>query len=371
MRYNRVVAKFGTSLLTAGSDRLDLESMSRLVGQVVRLREQGCQVVVVSSGARAAGRHRLARRIADGHNPSRQAFASVGQSHLMQCWDQLFDWHDTIVAQVLLTRRDLADRLGYLNARNTLRELLAIGTLPVVNENDAVALDEVLASRIGENDTLAAAVANLVDADLLVILTDVDGFYDSDPRKNPNAALIKRVEHIDLVLESAAKGANATGPGSGGMFTKLKAANTAAQSGIDVVVANGHNEGALYAAVAGDEPGTMFPAVADRLEGRKRWLLANVVRTGHIVVDAGAAEALRNRGRSLLPAGVAEVTGAFARGDTVEVRDGLGALVAAGTANYDGEALTRIRGLRSDRIATTLGYAYGDEAIHRDNLVLL
>jgi glutamate 5-kinase len=368
--YRRIVAKFGTSLLTAGSDRLDLVAMAQLVGQVVRLRAAGAEVVVVSSGARAAGRHRLGRRLSGGHEPSRQALASVGQSHLMQSWDQLFDWHDTIVAQVLLTRRDLADRQGYLNARNTLRDLLEMGTVPIVNENDAVALDEVLASRIGENDSLAAYVANLVDADLLVILTDVDGFYDDDPRRNPNAKLIPRVERVDIVAESAAKGVG-TFAGSGGMSTKLKAANMAAQSGIDVVVANGHTPGILVEAAEGRAPGTFFPAVADRLESRKRWLLANIAHSGYISVDAGAVAALRARGRSLLPAGVASVTGTFARGDTVEVRAPDGSLAAAGTTNYDSVDLERIRGLRSDRIAETLGYAYGEEVIHRDNLVLL
>jgi glutamate 5-kinase len=368
--YRRIVAKFGTSLLTAGSDRLDLVAMAQLVGQVVRLRTAGAEVVVVSSGARAAGRHRLARRLPEGYAPSRQALASVGQSHLMQSWDQLFDWHDTIVAQVLVTRRDLADRQGYLNARNTLRHLLEMGTVPIVNENDAVALDEVLASRIGENDSLAAYVANLVDADLLVILTDVDGFYDDDPRRNPDARFIPRVERVDIVAESAAKGVGTFG-GSGGMSTKLKAANMAAQSGIDVVVANGHRPGVLVEAVEGLAPGTFFPAVADRLESRKRWLLANIARSGYITVDAGAVEALRGRGRSLLPAGVAAVSGVFSRGDTVEVRAPDGSLAAAGTTNYDSADLERIRGLRSDRIAETLGYAYGEEVIHRDNLVLL
>lgn len=368
--YRRIVAKFGTSLLTAGSDRLDLVAMAQLVGQVVRLRERGAEVVVVSSGARAAGRHRVGRRLPEGYVPSRQALASVGQSHLMQSWDQLFDWHDTIVAQVLLTRRDLADRQGYLNARNTLRHLLEMGTVPIVNENDAVALDEVLASRIGENDSLAAFVANLVDADLLVILTDVDGFYDDDPRKNPAARLIPRVDRVDVVAESAAKGVGSFA-GSGGMVTKLKAANIAAQSGIDVIVANGHTPRVLVDAAEGGQPGTFFPAIGDRLESRKRWLLANIARSGHITVDAGAVEALRSRGRSLLPAGVAAVIGTFARGDTIEVRAPDGSLAAAGTTNYDSADLERIRGLRSDRIAETLGYHYGEEVIHRDNLVLL
>lgn len=369
MAYQKIVAKFGTSLLTAGSDRLDLEVMSQLVGQVARLRQEGAQVVVVSSGARAAGRHRLKGRAVGGL--SRQAYASVGQGHLMQSWDQLFEWHEVIVAQVLLTRRDLADRLGYLNARNTLRELLAAGTVPIVNENDAVAVDAVLASRIGENDSLAAYVAGLVDADLLVMLTDVDGVYDDDPRKNPDATLLRRVERVDAMIEAAAGGIGAVELGSGGMSTKLKAANLAAQSGVDVVVANGHMPGVLFAAAKGGAPGTFFPAVADRIEGRKRWLLANITRSGHVAVDAGAVEALRGRGRSLLPAGIAGVVGTFSRGDTVEVRSPDGSLVAAGTANYDSGEVERIRGQKSDRIADVLGYAYDDEVIHRDNLVLL
>lgn len=369
MRYRRIVAKFGTSLLTAGSERLDLESMSRLVGQVVRLRQQGCQVVVVSSGAQAAGRHRLRGKLAPGRSPSRQAIASVGQSHLMQSWDELFDWHDTVVAQVLLTRRDLTDRLGYLNARNTLRDLLEAGTVPIVNENDAVALDQVLATRIGENDSLSAYVANLIDADLLVILTDVDGLYDADPHMNPQARLLDRVERIDATVE--ALGGGARGPGTGGMATKLRAAQIATQAGVDVVIANGRQPDVLLAIAEGEPRGTCFPAPGDRIESRKRWILAHITREGHIVVDAGAAAALRAQGRSLLPAGVAGVRGSFQRGDAVEIRDPDGNRVAAGTTNYGGEELARIRGLRSDRIAETLGYAYGDEVIHRDNMVLL
>jgi glutamate 5-kinase len=369
MQPRRVVAKFGTSLLTAGSDRLDLEAMSRLVGQVVRLRDQGCQVVVVSSGARAAGMHRLKGRLAAGQTLSRQAYASVGQSHLMQSWDELFDWHDVIVAQVLVTRRDLSDRLGYLNARNTLRDLLESGTVPIVNENDAVALDEVLAARIGENDSLSAYVANLIDADLLAILTDVEGLYDADPHTNPDAKLIRRIDRVDAAIEGLAGGAR--GAGSGGMITKLSAARIATQAGVEVVIANGRTPGALLAIAAGEELGTRFPSTGDRLESRKRWILGNINRGGHIVVDAGAVGALRHQGRSLLPAGIASVTGAFDRGETVEVRDPAGERVAAGMTNYGSEELARIRGLRSDRIAETLGYAYGEEVIHRDNLVLL
>lgn len=369
MRYRRIVAKFGTSLLTAGSKRLDLESMSRLVGQVVRLRAQGAEVVVVSSGAQAAGRHRLANRMQPGASPSRQAIASVGQSHLMQSWDELFDWHDTVVAQVLLTRRDLSDRLGYLNARNTLRDLLEAGAVPIVNENDAVALDQVLATRIGENDSLSAYVANLIDADLLAILTDVDGLYEADPSLHPEAKIIERVERIDATVEALAGGAR--GPGTGGMMTKLTAARIATQGGVDVVIANGRKAEALVDIANGARRGTLFPHGGDRLESRKRWILGNIARTGQIVVDAGAVAALRDHGRSLLPAGVAAVEGRFDRGETVEIRDPEGQRVAAGTTNYGADELQRILRLHSDRIAETLGYSYGDEVVHRDNLVLL
>lgn len=369
MKYRRVVAKFGTSLLTAGSDRLDLQAMAQLVGQVVRLREQGCEVVVVSSGAQAAGRHRLRGRLPSGRNPSRQAVASVGQSHLMQSWDELFDWHDIVVAQVLLTRRDLTDRLGYLNARNTLRDLIEAGTVPIVNENDAVALDQVLATRIGENDSLSAYVANLIDADLLVMLTDVEGLFDSDPHVNPEAALIDRIERIDVQVE--AFGGDSHGSGSGGMATKLRAAQIATQAGVDVVVASGRQADALVAVANGERRGTYFPAPGDRIESRKRWILAHITRAGHVLVDAGAASALRAQGRSLLPAGVAGLKGAFERGDAIELRDPDGNPVAAGTTNYASHELERIRGMKSDRIAETLGYTYGDEVIHRDNMILL
>ena len=367
MRYRRIVAKFGTSLLTAGSDRLDLEAMSRLVGQVVRLREAGCEVAVVSSGAQAAGRHVLAHRLPDSRDLSRQALASVGQSHLMQSWDELFEWHDVVVAQVLLTRRDLSDRLGYLNARNTLRDLLDCGAVPIVNENDAVALDEVLASRIGENDSLSAFVANLIDADLLVILTDVDGLYTADPSLDPSARLIDEVDTIDEMHEEAA----GDGPGRGGMTSKISAARFATHGGAAVVVANGRTPDSLVTAAEGTAIGTRFAPAANQLESRKRWILGNAGASGHLVVDGGAAAALRERGRSLLPAGVKDVGGAFERGETIEVRDVAGKRVAAGITNYASSEVLRIRGLRSDLITETLGYAYGDEVIHRDNLVLL
>lgn len=367
MENRRIVAKFGTSLLTAGSDRLDVESMARLVGQVVRLRTRGAKVAVVTSGAVAAGRHEIRAHHGQISEPGRPALASIGQHRLMQTWGLLFDAYDVVAAQVLVTRRDLADRLAWLNARTTMSELLEAGVVPIVNENDAVALDKVLASRIGENDTLSAYVANLIEADLLVILTNVDGLYDSDPRVNTAARLIPSVSNIDEATEAAG---GASGQGSGGMTSKLDAARIATSSGVNVVIANGKRPDIMERIAGGQAAGTSIPATTDHLEARKRWILGSIAKTGHIVVDDGAAGALRRRGPSLLPAGVAEVRGSFGRGEAVEVRDPKGALIAAGTTNYAEEELVRIRGMKSARIAQVLGYSYGDEVIHRDNLVV-
>ena len=250
------------------------------------------------------------------------------------------------------------------NTTQSVTDLIEAGTVPIVNENDAVAQDQMLATRIGENDSLSAYVANLIDADLLAILTDVDGLYDADPRTHPDARLIERVERIDATVEGLAGGAS--GPGSGGMATKLSAARIATQAGVDVVVANGRVPDALVTIASGAPLGTAFPAAADRMESRKRWILSNISKSGHIVVDDGAARALREQGRSLLPAGLGGIHGSFVRGESVEVRDPSGERVAAGMTNYDSGELARIRGLRSDRISETLGYAYGDEVIHRD-----
>jgi glutamate 5-kinase len=226
----------------------------------------------------------------------------------------------------------------------------------------------VLATRIGENDSLSAYVANLIDADLLVMLTDVEGLFDGDPHTDANARLIPRVERIDTSVEAAAGGGH--GPGTGGMVTKVMAARIATRGGVDVVIANGHDADALVAAASGEPRGTYFPAPGDRLESRKRWIIGNITRGGHIVIDDGAAAALKRHGSSLLPAGVASVAGTFHRGEAVEIRDTRGERVGSGTTNYASEELERIRGLHSDRINETLGYAYGDEVIHRDNLVL-
>jgi glutamate 5-kinase len=368
-RYHRIVAKLGTNVLTAGTDRLDTDVMASLVGQVARLRKAGAEVLVVTSGAIAAGRHRLGVSRDRKDMPFRQMLAAVGQSDLMQAYQELFGRHGITVAQTLLTRRDLADRQGYLNARNTLLGLIEMGVVPVINENDVVAVDEIEGAKIGDNDNLSALVANLVDADLLVLLTDQPGLYTADPRRDANATLVPRVERIDARIERLA--GDTRGRGVGGMATKLQAARLALAGGADVVIADGREPDVLLRLARGEALGTFFPSGVDRMESRKRWMVAGLSLKGSIAVDPGASKALCEQRRSLLPAGVRDVTGSFKRGDAVAITDGDGRRIACGIANYSAEEIMRIRGLRSDRIEATLGHHYGGEVVHRDNLVLL
>ena len=370
LRYKRIVAKFGTNLLTGGSDDLDLAVMGRLAQQVASLHEQEAEVIIVTSGAIAAGRQQLRAGKGRKDMPFRQVLAAVGQSHLMQTYDELFAAHGITVAQTLLTRRDLSDRQGYLNARNTLLSLLELRVLPIVNENDVVAVEEIAGAMIGDNDNLSALVANLVDADLLALLTDIDGLYDSDPRRNPEALLVRRIDRIDEVTERYA-GEAGSGRGVGGMVTKVQAARLATAGGADVVIANGREPEVLPRLAAGEALGSLFPAGVDRLESRKRWMRAGLSLKGSVVVDDGAREALLGDNRSLLPAGIAEVRGDFERGDAIAVLGGQGKEIAYGIANYSSKDLELIQGLRSDKIEAKLGYQYGHEAVHRDNLVLL
>jgi len=368
LKYHRIVAKFGTNVLTAGRARLDLGVMAALVGQVAGLHDRGAEVIVVTSGAIAAGRHRLGLRGEKRDLPHRQVLAAVGQTDLMQAYQELFAWHDITIGQTLLTRRDLADRLGYLNARNTLLAMLELGVVPIVNENDVVAVEEIEGAKIGDNDNLSALVANLVDADLLAVLTDQGGLYTADPRLDPSAKLIERVDVIDERIEALAAGSS-SGAGVGGMATKLQAARLATGGGTDMVIASGTEPDVLLRLARGEAVGTLFPASVDRLESRKRWMLAGLSVKGSIVVDEGAARALRTEKVSLLPAGVQDVRGSFSRGDAVEVVDAKGRRVAYGVANYDSGEILRIRGVRSDRIEGVLGHNYGGEVVHRDNMV--
>ena len=369
---HRVVVKLGTSLLTSGGDHLDLAIMAGVVDQIVELHSLGRQVIVVSSGAVAAGRERLFRRgVVDSRNTAfKQVLASIGQSHLMNTYERLFAQHDITIAQALLTRDCLVGRAGYLNARNTLLALCDMGVVCIVNENDVVAVEELEERQFGDNDSLSAMVANLVDADLLVMLTDIDGLYTADPRVHPDATLVPRVDHIDEGIVALA-GGTLSGQGIGGMVTKVEAARLATSSGVDVIVANGHEPDVLRRLDAGESIGTLFAASVSKLESRKRWLLSGLASHGRVIVDGGAVRALRKGTGSLLPAGVTSVLGRFARGDIVDIGAEDGARVASGIVNYSSEDLGRIMGQHSERIADVLEHSYGDEVVHRSNMVVL
>jgi len=366
-RWRRVVVKVGTSTLTAATGRLYPPRMVDLVRQVAAMREQGTEVVVVSSGAQQAGRERLRFPKEDKTIPFKQMLAAVGQGRLMHLWEQYFDLYDIVVAQVLLTREDIQDRRRYLNVRDTFESLLQGDIVPIVNENDAVATDEI---KVGDNDNLSALVANLVGADLLVLLTDTDGLYTADPTLHPEARLIPRIERIDPQVYERAGGA-LSGLGTGGMVTKISAAEMATQSGTSVFIANGARDDVLCGLNSGKVFGTFFPARITPAEGRKRWILAQTTEAGCVIVDDGAARALVQHGRSLLPVGIRRVEGTFERGALVGVHATNGDEIARGLCNYGSQDLRRILGQHSDEIADVLGYDYGPEFIHRDNLVVL
>jgi glutamate 5-kinase len=362
----RLVVKVGTNTLTNGADSLCRPVMLNIVRQVAQLLERGDQVALVTSGAIVAGREALGMARDAKDIPLKQVLAAVGQARLMQTWDQLFSHYGLIVAQTLLTRADLADRQRYLNARSTLLTLLDRGVVPVVNENDVVAVEEI---KIGDNDNLSALVANLVDADLLVLLTDTAGLYTADPRRDSSATLVTEVPKISDAILRLAEGAG-TARGTGGMATKIQAARLATESGIAVLIADGRADNVIVRASEGESIGTRFPPVRSGVESRKRWILAGLAGTAAARIDEGAAEAL-TRGRSLLPAGVVDLTGRFDRGDSVSIVGPSGKAVACGVVNYSAADLARIKGCRSSQIAAVLGYHYGDEAIHRSNLVML
>ena len=362
----RVVVKLGTNVLTAGTDRLHRPRMVELVRQIAEARALGVEVVLVSSGAVAAGRERLQFPPRRRDLPIKQLMAAVGQSQLMHLYEQIFDLYSITVAQTLLTRDDLRDRHRYLNARNTLLACLLHGVLPIINENDVVAVDEI---RLGDNDSLSALVANLVDADLLLILSDIDGLYTADPRRDPQATLIPEVRAIDDAIYALAGGSNTRG--TGGMLTKIHAADLATHGGTAVVIASGAVPNVVRRVLEGEPLGTRFPPIASRLESRKRWVLAETVRHSRVLADDGAARALRDGGKSLLPAGVVGVEGDFERGQTVRIYVGAGQEIARGLAQYSARDLRLIKGLRSSQIAETLGYDYGPEVVHRDDMVLL
>jgi glutamate 5-kinase len=368
--YRRIVVKAGTSLLTGGADRLDPEVMATLVKQIAALQSSDRQMLLVTSGAVAAGRHVLGVPRDGGDLPMRQVLAAVGQSRLMHAYQQLFDPHGITVAQALLSRRDLSDRLGYLNVRNTLLGLMDRRVVPIINENDVVAVDEVSGQVFGDNDTLAAMVANVVDADLLLMLGEVEGLFTADPHLDSQARLIPSVERLSEDTESLA-GPALDDHARGGMTTKLEAARLATESGVDTVIASGRTPDAVTRLADGEGLGTFFPATSTRLESRQRWMVSQASESDAIVVDEGAARALVSQHRSLLPPGVVETLGSFERGDIVSIVQPGGDRIACGIANYGSKDISRIRRLRSSEIADTLGHHYGDEVVHRNNMVVL
>jgi glutamate 5-kinase len=363
----RFVVKVGSTLVTNRGAGLDASAIARWAGQVAKLRQAGKELVLVSSGAIAEGMQRLgwARRPHAMHEL--QAAAAVGQMGLVQVYESCFRQHGLHTAQVLLTHADLADRQRYLNARSTLLTLLRLGIVPVINENDTVVTDEI---RFGDNDTLAALVTNLVEADCLIILTDQQGLYTEDPRRNPQASLIRSAQSGESRLEELAGGTGST-IAKGGMLTKVLAAKRAARSGAQTVIASGNEPDVLVRLAAGEAIGTLLSAQTTPLAARKQWLADHLQVAGRLGLDAGAAKALRSGGKSLLPVGVNSVEGEFERGAVVACLSPEGAEIARGLVNYNAQESRRIAGRASSEIEAILGYIDEAELIHRDNLVLL
>jgi len=368
--YHRIVAKFGTSLLIDDRGHLNQGILSNLIAQVARLHEQGLELIVVSSGAIASGRDKLGLTKKIKGIPFKQVLASVGQIHLMHVYEQLFSQYNITVAQALLTKPDLSDRAGYLNARNTLLVLLELGVICIVNENDVVAVDEIDEFKFGDNDNLSAMVANLVDADLLLLLTNTAGLYTADPNRDPDAQLISQVDRIDTDIERLA--ADTTSNLSiGGMVTKIEAARLATASGVTVVIADGREPDIILRLASGKAIGTRFLPTTGKLESRKRWMLSGLCTRGKLVVDSGAALALRKQNRSLLAAGIKQIEGEFDRGDMIDIYDTEGSHLGCGLTNYSSSDIRLIKGAHSRKIATLLGFDYGPEVVHRNNLAVL
>jgi glutamate 5-kinase len=362
----RWVVKVGSALLTNDGRGLDDGVISSLVQQLAQLREAGSEVVLVSSGAVAAGIVRLGWAERPHLLHEVQAAAAVGQSILIQHYETAFSRYDIATAQVLLVHDDVLARDRYLNARGTLKTLLALGVVPIVNENDTVVTDEI---RFGDNDTLAALVANLIDAEVLVLLTDQQGLYETDPRQNPDATLVAQCDVHNPDLDGMAGEGGSLG--RGGMVTKLRAARLAARSGTETIIASGRVENILSRIVAGSAIGTWLRTGKQPQNARKQWLAGMVQTSGSVELDDGAVRVLREAGRSLLPVGVRAVRGNFARGDMVSCCDAQGREVARGLVNYGADETRRIMGSPSRDIEAILGYQADEELIHRDNLVLV
>lgn len=365
----RIVVKIGSSTLNHSTGKLNLEQVTRLVRELSDCVKQGKEIILVSSGAIGAGMYRLGLTERPRTIPEKQAAAAVGQGILMHIYEQLFGEYGQIVAQILLTREDSVNRKRYTNSRNALMKLLEMQVIPIINENDAVAVEE-LEGKFGDNDNLSALVASIVDADLLIILSDIEGLYTDNPQINCNAQLIPEISTITPEVEILAGGPGSP-QGTGGMYTKLQAAKIAVNSGVMMVIASGGREGVLKDILSGHEVGTVFLPKANRLQFRKRWLAFGARVRGSVTVDQGCERALLKGGSSLLSAGIKAVDGEFELGNTIRILTGEGREIARGIANYSAHETRQIIGVHTNDIALILGSRPYDEVVHRDNLVLL
>lgn len=362
----RWVVKIGSALLTQDGKGLDYSAIHGWAEQIVTLRQQGIEIILVSSGAVAEGMSRMGWTTRPKALYELQAAAAIGQMGLIQAYESNFSQHNYHAAQILLTHDDLDNRRRYLNARNTLCTLLRLGTIPIVNENDSVSFDEI---QLGDNDTLGALVANLIDADLYIILTDQQGLFDDDPRHNPNAKLIAEAKANDQRLLDFA-GSAGTVQGTGGMATKVTAAQRAARSGCPTIIASGREEQVLERIYQQENIGSLLLADTSRLIARKQWIAGQLKSSGKVWLDAGATQAIQKTGKSLLAIGVTGVEGDFKQGDVVSCVDSLGHTIAKGLINYTSAQTQLIKGKRSCEFAGLLGFSDKPELIHRDNLVL-
>lgn len=363
----RIVIKIGSSLIASRESGLSADRIARLARQIADVRSQGREVLVVSSGAVVSGIKKLGLREYPKNLPVKQAAAAVGQSHLMWAYEKAFESLGLQVAQVLLTHEDLADRRRFLNARHTLTTLIKFGVIPIINENDTVAVEEI---RVGDNDTLAAQVAHLVDADLLVILSDVDGLFTADPRKDPAATLIPLIQDITDDIEQRA-GISSTFEGTGGMATKVRAAKKVGEFGVATLILNGTSAPMVSEVLVGQPGGSLFLARERRLTSRKHWIAFTLRAKGQLQLDQGAVDALVQKGKSLLASGILESTGHFDAGDPVTCVTPDGKECAKGLVNFSSEILARIKGLKTPDIQKLPGLQEYEEVIHRDNLALL
>ncbi|MFQ5579722.1 MAG: glutamate 5-kinase [Nitrospiria bacterium] len=362
----RIVIKIGSNVIASHHQGLDEKRMKSIVKEVATLRDEGREVLLVSSGSILCGMEKLGLPRLPGTIPMKQAAAAVGQSRLMWAYEKFFERFKIKVAQILLTGDVVADRKRFINARNTLMTLLQYKILPIINENDTVTVDEI---KLGDNDHLAAQVTHLVDASLLMILSDVDGLHTEDPGKNPEAALIPTVEAVTSKIKKMAGGAGRPG-GTGGMATKVKTAEKVSDYGVATLILNGTVPGLMKRALHGEEVGTLFLAKTARRSSRKHWIAHALKTKGELTLDQGAVDALLKKGRSLLPSGICSVRGRFGVGDAVLCLSPGGEEVAKGLTNYSASEMMQIKGIHSSRIENVLGYQATDEVIHRDNLVI-